>query len=324
VSNPALQLSNALVAARAAARAISQVGDPQAFSKGAAGPATVADLASQVAAAIALDELSGHDVRLVAEESWDDVERLGAASLMTTVAQAVSAGGTRCTPAECEAMLRRSHDPGGSGCFWAVDPLDGTKGYLRGGQFAIAIALIMHGHPVVGVVGAPRLGLRGTEPGPGVAFAAVRGRGAYQAPIAGDHEKIETIRCHEWVPGQTIRLAGSVEASHSAVDELEAAVASIGAMHAVRMDSQAKYGLVARGCADAYLRRSPKADYIEHIWDHAAGALIAEEAGCTVTDVEGKPLDFGKGRGLSANRGVICAAPALHAELLRTLGAPIR
>lgn len=322
MSDPAVQLSNALAAARAAASAVACVGDPQSFTKGGAGPATVADLASQVAAAFVLHELCGNAVRLVAEESWDDIERHGGAALMSAVAAAVSASGIACDASACEASLREPLDQGGTGSFWAIDPLDGTKGYLRGGQFAIAIALIVDGHPAVGICAAPRLAQAGTGAGPGVVFGAVQGQGAWQTDLSGGAHA--PIRCNHWQPGQPIRLAGSVETSHSAVDELEAAVQAIAPLEAVRMDSQAKYGLVARGCADAYLRRSPSDTYIEHIWDHAAGALVAEQAGCRVTDIAGKPLDFSRGRGLSANRGVLCASPDLHAEVLRALAPPLR
>jgi 3'(2'), 5'-bisphosphate nucleotidase len=78
--------------------------------------------------------------------------------------------------------------------------------------------------------------------------------------------------------------------------------------------------LVARGDADAYVRRSPSPGYRECAWDHVAGALVAREAGCTVTDVHGRPMDFGGGRRLAASEGVLCAAPGLHAALLAALG----
>ena len=87
----------------------------------------------------------------------------------------------------------------------------------------------------------------------------------------------------------------------------------------VRMDSQAKYGVVARGEAEIYLRMPTRADYREKIWDHAAGALIVEEAGGTVTDIAGRPLEFHHGRELSANRGVIVTNGWLHGRVLGAL-----
>ena len=73
----------------------------------------------------------------------------------------------------------------------------------------------------------------------------------------------------------------------------------------LRMDSQAKYAVVARGEADIYLRLPTRADYREKIWDHAAGALIVAEAGGAVTDIHGRLLEFHHGRELIANRGVV-------------------
>jgi 3'(2'), 5'-bisphosphate nucleotidase len=84
----------------------------------------------------------------------------------------------------------------------------------------------------------------------------------------------------------------------------------------LRLDSQAKYAVVARGQAHAYLRLPTRKGYVERIWDHAAGSLLAVEAGCRVGDVDGKPLDFGHGRGLERTRGVVCASPALFPRLV--------
>ena len=90
-----------------------------------------------------------------------------------------------------------------------------------------------------------------------------------------------------------------------------------------RLDSQAKYAVTARGQADAYLRLPTRKDYVERIWDHAAGSLVAAEAGCFVTDIFGHALDFSRGRGLERNRGVVCAPPRVHGLMIgaiETLG----
>ena len=83
-----------------------------------------------------------------------------------------------------------------------------------------------------------------------------------------------------------------------------------------RLDSQCKYAVVARGQADAYLRMPTRKDYVEKIWDHAAGSLIAQEAGAVVSDVSGRPLDFAHGRRLETNKGIVCAAAGLHQSLV--------
>ncbi len=92
-------------------------------------------------------------------------------------------------------------------------------------------------------------------------------------------------------------------------------------MATLRLDGQRKYAVVGRGHADIYLRLPKKSGYVERIWDHAAGALVAIEAGCGVTDVNGRELDFSKGRGLEANRGIAVATPALHGRVLAAMRA---
>ena len=78
--------------------------------------------------------------------------------------------------------------------------------------------------------------------------------------------------------------------------------------------SQAKYAALAAGCAEIQLRLlSPtRLDYKEKIWDHAAGALVLEEAGGRVTDLYGAPLDFTRGRMLTANTGLLATNGAVH------------
>jgi 3'(2'), 5'-bisphosphate nucleotidase len=86
------------------------------------------------------------------------------------------------------------------------------------------------------------------------------------------------------------------------------------------MDSQAKYGAVARGEANLYLRLpwAELPDYRENIWDHAAGAIVVEEAGGRVTDIHGRPLDF-VGTKLTSNRGIVASNRTLHEAVLRAL-----
>ena len=322
------RMHHAAAAARAAAAAIAAVGDPVRLAadfvmdKGAAGPATVADLAGQVAAIRALRSAEGPRCRIMAEESLDEVDRLGGDALVERVVRALQDAGLALSRDEVRDTLAAGVDAGGAdGECWALDPLDGTKGYLRGGQFAIAVGLLRDGVPVAGAVAAPRLAVRSTDAGAGVVFLAAAGQGAWQEELLAASGGARTpVRARPWSRGDAIRLGGSVERAHSASDVLEAAASALGPVVPVRVDSQAKYALVARGDADAYVRRSPSPGYRECAWDHVAGALVAREAGCTVTDVHGRPMDFGGGRRLAASEGVLCAAPGLHAALLAALG----
>jgi 3'(2'), 5'-bisphosphate nucleotidase len=322
------RMHHAAAAARAAAAAIAAVGDPSRLAadsvmdKGAAGPATVADLAGQVAAIHALRSAEGPRCRIMAEESLDEVDRFGGDALVERVVRALQDAGLALSRLEVRDTLAAGIDAGGAdGECWALDPLDGTKGYLRGGQFAIAVGLLRDGVPVAGAVAAPRLAAHGTDAGAGVVFLAAAGQGAWQEELLVASGGARTpVRARPWSRGDAIRLGGSVERAHSASDVLEAAASALGPVVPVRVDSQAKYALVARGDADAYVRRSPSPGYRECAWDHVAGALVAREAGCTVTDVHGRPMDFGGGRRLAASEGVLCAAPGLHGALLAALG----
>ncbi|MCD6376420.1 MAG: hypothetical protein J7L94_12885, partial [Caldisericaceae bacterium] len=89
----------------------------------------------------------------------------------------------------------------------------------------------------------------------------------------------------------------------------------------VRFDSQVKYAVLARAEAEVYLRlpNPAKPDYREKIWDHAAGALIVQEAGGKVTDMFGKPLQFNHGKKLIANRGLVVTNGKLHQKIIELL-----
>ncbi|NET59931.1 MAG: 3'(2'),5'-bisphosphate nucleotidase, partial [Symploca sp. SIO2E6] len=82
----------------------------------------------------------------------------------------------------------------------------------------------------------------------------------------------------------------------------------------LQLDSMAKYGVVARGEAALYIRlpfplTSQKR---QNIWDHAAGAIVLEEAGGRVTDMYGQPLDFSCGVKLFNNQGIIASNGVIH------------
>jgi 3'(2'), 5'-bisphosphate nucleotidase len=182
--------------------------------------------------------------------------------------------------------------------FLTLDPVDGTKGFLRQQQYAISLALIERGTVELGVVGCPNL------PDDGGDYDSADATGALAFPV---------------------RSCESVESGHSKQDLSVELLAAIGAPgKPARLDSQCKYVVVARGGADIYMRLPVKADYREKIWDHAAGALVAAESGARVCDVDGKPLDFSRGRELTENRGVFAGHPAVVDRLVAAYAARVR
>jgi 3'(2'), 5'-bisphosphate nucleotidase len=117
----------------------------------------------------------------------------------------------------------------------------------------------------------------------------------------------------------------SVESSHGNPALQEAVAQAVGVTRPpLKLDSQTKYGAVARGDAVLYLRLpSPKSPgYHEKIWDHAAGALLVEEAGGHVTDMAGRALDLASGHRMTGNQGVVVSNGALHPAVIAALQAP--
>jgi 3'(2'), 5'-bisphosphate nucleotidase len=129
-----------------------------------------------------------------------------------------------------------------------------------------------------------------------------------------------------------LSLLESVEKAHAALDTNARVAARLGVRAGpVRMDSQAKYAALVRGDGGGgvYLRlpvagggRGGEAGgYQEKIWDHASGSLLVEEAGGIITDYRGRPLDFGLGRTLGTNYGVVAARKEVHAQVIEALQA---
>jgi 3'(2'), 5'-bisphosphate nucleotidase len=330
-STPSLERERAvaIAAVRAAARvtrAVRSTFDPSlAATKDDRSPVTVADLAAQVLVSRALAQAFPDDP-LVAEEDAGQLRR--SEDVARAVARFVAAQIPDLADGTLMDALERGGGAGGpSGRWWTLDPVDGTKGFLRGGQYAVALALVQDGRPVIGVLGCPNLGSAdGSRVG--ALFVAERGHGAWELPLdvppAEMLERPLTIRVAEGSDPRRARLAESVEGAHSDVTGSALVAERLGiASPPLRMDSQAKYAVVARGEASIYLR-IPHAGYRENVWDHAAGALIVEEAGGTVTDIEGRALDFTTGRRLTANRGVLAAPEPLHAAVLAALAAVVR
>jgi 3'(2'), 5'-bisphosphate nucleotidase len=210
--------------------------------------------------------------------------------------------------------------------FWTLDPIDGTKGFLRGEQYAISLALIVDGELTVAALGCPNLPLDPSdETSPGSLFFAVRGEGAFVFSVEdsdvtiAEAAQVTTGAAVDW---SEARLCESVESGHSSHSRSAQIAESLGiTKEPVRLDSQAKYAVVARGQADIYLRLPTRKAYQEKIWDHAGGALVVQEAGGTVSDINGKPLDFTQGHELTQNRGVVVSNGPLHDAVVKAVQA---
>lgn len=312
-------VADACTVCRAVQRNLDQV---RQILKSDKSPVTIADFASQAVVGYRLRERFGDDVIMVAEETSHFLRESDNALYLEATLAAVQ----DVWPDATEKDLLDAIDLGASDTrhagFWTLDPIDGTKGFLRGQQYAIALAYVERGEPVVGALGCPNLprdfSLPLDEPDPhGSLYIAVRGEGTAELPAddpAAEPVRIRPLARDENAP---ISVCTSVEAAHSKETDVERIMALVGPQREpTRIDSQCKYAVVGRGQADAYLRMPTRSDYVERIWDHAAGALIASEAGAAVTDINGRQLDFSHGRGLEKNRGIVCAPPAVHGRLI--------
>jgi 3'(2'), 5'-bisphosphate nucleotidase len=281
------------------------------ISKGDASPVTAADLAAQ---AIVSDCLwrTWPRARIVAEEDSSQIR--ADAELRRLVARLANVG----DEAHVVALLEQRSAVSATGAsdepfYWVLDPVDGTKGFLRGDQFAVCLAL-MDGRthrPVLAVLSCPKW------TADGLLLVAERGRGTTSEPLGA------VVRVNSVVDAEQLLVTQSLDSSTRNVDEISAVLAQLGVQRAtLPIDSATKYALVATGHASMYLRMPNRADYFEKVWDHAAGVLVLEEAGGVVTDINGAPLDFSHGRTLAKNRGILATNGAdLHQRALAAIAA---
>jgi len=283
-------------------------------------PVTVADFGAQ---AVIIAELLGAfpGANIVAEEDAAELRETANAGLLEKVIHHVAVSVPRLDKAGILGAIDSGKYSGGSsGRFWTIDPIDGTKGFLRGEQYAIALALIEDGQVVLGILGCPNLPLdSGQSDGlKGCVFVAAKGEGAFMWPIKGGQKRKVSVT--QIADPSRASFCESVESGHSSHGHAARIAAVLGvAAPPFRIDSQCKYAAVARGDASIYLRLPTKADYEEKIWDHAAGWLIVKEAGGEVTDIHGRPLDFSVGRTLGRNKGVVATNGRLHHRVIQAV-----
>lgn len=286
-----------------------------------AGPVTVADFAVQaLVSSLLLDFEPGSP--LVAEEAADDLVSVNGGAVCRAVQTALQGflPGEISEPRLVEVVGRASGHSKFPESFWTLDPIDGTKGFLRGDQYAVALAWIEKGRVELAALACPSLAVRGMPGVWGLVLAARRGSGLWMSPLDASEDRNAWIErfepvTHAWPSPH--RFCESFESGHSDHALSSAIAAKLGINQPpLRMDSQAKYAAVALGEAAIYLRLPTRPGYEEKIWDHAAGKLCIEEAGGTTSDTRGLPLDFGQGVTLKRNRGIVASRGFDHARVL--------
>eukprot|EP00667_Euglena_gracilis_P008412 EG_transcript_8518 len=336
----ATELTAAITAVVAAANAARRVAPSPTneMQKSDLSPVTVADFAVQAIVLRSLRQVFPED-RICAEETAEALKE--DKPLLAKVVETVRTVVPTATPEEVCEWIDYGGFRGSGGRYWTLDPVDGTKGFLRGEQYAVCLALLEDGVVRVGVQGCPNLP---TQPGsyedpqwdgtPGALFYAIAGQGAFSEPMPAPGTAAHsaaprppqrlTLPAHFALAPAALRFCESVEAGHSSHDDAAKVAKVLGIERpSLRMDSQAKYCCMARGDAQVLLRLPgglTAGTYRENIWDQASGSLILQEAGGAVSDQYGRPLDFTAGYKLFNNKGVIAAA---HPDLLQRVVAAV-
>ncbi|KAF2657913.1 3(2),5-bisphosphate nucleotidase HAL2 [Lophiostoma macrostomum CBS 122681] len=311
------------------------------LSKSDSSPVTIGDFGAQALIISSIKHAFPED-EVVGEEDANDLRQNGGlkdlvwdlvqkAKLEDSAAEDRIGGPIQSPDKMLDALDSGGSEGGAKGRIWALDPIDGTKGFLRGGQYAVCLALMVDGVPTVGVIGCPNLPVDDQAPldssigadadgkeGKGVLFGAVKGEGASSRALGkGTLQAEQSIKMKPLDDITQATFCESVEAGHSSHGDQAAIASKLGITKpSVRMDSQAKYASIARGAGDLYLRLPTSKTYQEKIWDHAAGVVLVQEAGGEVTDAWGKPLNFSVGRTLKENKGVVAAPKAVFPRVI--------
>lgn len=323
------------------------------LSKTDSTPVTIADFAAQALLISAIHGAFPSDA-FVGEEDSDALRQ--DEQLQQSVWELVSS--THLDHSESEVMLTSPAskeemleiiDLGGRGIgsregrVWMLDPVDGTAAFLRGEQYVIALALVEDAEEKVGVLGCPNLSLdtgrvheRSVDKeGYGFMFSAVKGQGACMRPMGSG--SLQPARKVERSRGGPPRLKDlhfvDTTRSKSLLLENHRQIAEkLGASWPGTdlWSSQMRYVALTVGGGDIMVRVPLTRDTMPYVWDHAGGHLIYREAGGKVTDLEGKDIDFGSGRRLKENLGMVAASEGIHAgcfkvvqQFIKDIGRPL-
>ena len=167
-----------------------------------------------------------------------------------------------------------------NGSFFLIDPLDGTKEFVAGrDEFTVNLALVTNGVPLLGIIGAPALGL---------IWRGIVGRGAER--LTTDEKSVAEPIHTRPLPKPGEPWIAAVSRSHGD-SRTEAFIAARPGAIRKTLGSSVKFARVAEGEADIYPRLAPTSE-----WDIAAGHAVVTAAGGRITDAHGADLQFGKGR----------------------------
>ena len=295
----------------------------QSLTKGDKSPVTVADFTVQAIIAKILKETFPQDA-LMGEESSDMLKADGEGkATLEKVTHFVRRIFPEATPEKVCAWI--DHGKGNTkGRFWTLDPIDGTRGFIRGEHYATAFALIVKGEIQFGAIGCPHVNVKGDSDfgGSGSLAIAVRGEGSWITALNGDTD-FKPIHVSKTSLSKEALILGSVEPSHTDQDLVRRVRERLDIQKSpILMDSLAKYVSLACGRGDFFLYPTPQGrpNYRMKIWDVAPGAILVEEAGGKITDFLGQTLEFSYGDTMPArNPGLVISNGKLHPSILPAL-----
>ncbi len=279
-------------------------------------PVTAGDLAVQMAVCSVLSKRTPH-LPVVGEEGESSIAGAAGQELLARAVKAVKAAMGADAAADPTEYLESNPKPT-SKSWWTVDPIDGTKGFRSGRHYALCLALVEEQQSTVGVLSCPTL-MMGRDPLEiggdhqcGTLYAAARSLGSWKfQPRDGDRRfssaAQRVVRPVVEIPSW--RVCDSIEGG-SRAERMRGIMTATGlAWNSISLDSQCKYALVAEGAADCFMR-VPASHGAEKVWDHAPGAVVAEEAGAVVGDLKGNPLVFASDS-LDRNYGTLACDPRI-------------
>ncbi len=272
-------------------------------------PVTIYDFALQALFNMTLATYFPSDP-IMGEEKAAELKRPENSHFAGRVVEVVTSFAPDASKSEIYDAIDLSLSSGGKkGRFWVIDPIDGTKGFIGRGQYCPALALIEEGKPIFGALACPRLKAGGHfESEKGVILMAIKNRGTKAIHLTSDMSHGVQVRAL----GKEEELIYCEPPSYVTRHSSTLAKKLVRLLHdrsrSLKLDGQVKYAAVALGLAPLYFRFPKKGRAAEKIWDHAAGALIVQEAGGKVTDLLGQSLDFGAGITLANNWGLIASS----------------
>ncbi|KAK0392706.1 hypothetical protein NLU13_2201 [Sarocladium strictum] len=314
------------------------------ISKSDLTPVTVADFAAQALLISAIEAaFPGHGV--LGEEDATELRNdpklrgkvFGLVSSVNLPLVPNGAGPVELASPSTEDEMMDMIDRGGNGkggregFYWIMDPVDGTKAFLEGKQYAVSLALMKDGKEVVGVLGCPNLKLQDGRvsettvdtDGLGVIITAVKGHGAAIRSVSADgtlspREVLKTMPPPKSI--NDLHFVGCTASKALRHDIPEALARKLGTPDPGTniWSSHMRYASLILGGGDLQVRvpRKNVEPVAVRVWDHAGSQLIFTELGGKVTDLDGREMDFGAGRSFFNNRGMVVAKREIHGEIL--------